>query len=516
MNRRNGACAVYCGVCRDSVESIWEFALPDYFAGKPAAAIAGTGISNTPKRGLGISAKLLLLTLGFVMLAEVLIFVPSIANFRVNWLKDRVQAAQIAALAAEAAPDGKLPEMLRQELLNAAQVRGIAVKNNERRQLVLAEDMPPDIDEHFDLRTASILSNVMDALETFMHRPGRIIRVIDQPSMGNAEMIEVVMAEDPLRKAMYRFGLAILGLSLIISGITASLVYLALHWLLVRPIRRLTQNVIDYAANPEDARRIISPSRRGDELGRAETALAIMQADLRGTLQQKSHLAALGLAVSKISHDLRNVLASATLISDRISMVQDPTVQRVTPKLIASLDRAIRLCQDTLNYGKASEPVPRRELVPVKPIALDVGEGLGLPRADRLDYFVTVPDDLCIDADPDQLYRVLGNLCRNALQVLESAGKPGSVTVSGFRNGGSTVIEVSDTGPGVPERARANLFVPFQGGTRPGGTGLGLAIVDELVRAHGGSVALVSNGGSGAIFRVEIPDKGTAKGPVSK
>ena len=108
------------------------------------------------RRGLGISAKLLLLTLGFVMLAEVLIFVPSIANFRVTWLKDRLQSAEIAALAAEAAPDGKLPEMLRQELLKAAQVRGIAVKRQDRRQLVLADDMPPDIDQHYDLRSASV------------------------------------------------------------------------------------------------------------------------------------------------------------------------------------------------------------------------------------------------------------------------------------------------------------------------------------------------------------------------
>ena len=459
---------------------------------------------------MGISAKLLLLTLGFVMLAEVLIFVPSIANFRVNWLKDRLQAAEIAALAAEAAPDGKLPEMLRQDLLNAAKVRGIAVKRQERRQLVLADDMPPDIDQHYDLRTASVWAEIMDALATFVHPDGRIIRVIGEPVMDSSQMIEVVMLETPLRHAMIRYGLGILGLSIIISGITASLVYFALNRLLVRPMQRLTQNVIDFAAKPEDARRIITPSPRADELGRAETALAVMQTDLRNMLQQKTHLAALGLAVSKISHDLRNTLASATLISDRLGMVQDPTVQRVTPKLIASLDRAIRLCQETLSYGKASEPVPQRTAVALKRMADEVGEGLGLPRPTVIDFIVTVPDDLTVDADPDQLYRVLSNLIRNAVQVLDASGRPGAVSVNGFRAGGSTVIEITDTGPGVPERARANLFVPFQGGARPGGTGLGLAIVQELVRAHGGSVALLRNGGDGTVFRVEIPDNGAA------
>jgi len=466
-----------------------------------------------PRRGLGISAKLLLLTLGFVMLAEVLIFVPSIANFRVNWLKERLQSAEIAALAAEAAPDGKLPEMLRQELLNAAQVRGIAVKRHDRRQLVLAAEMPPDIDQHYDLRTASVWTKIMDALATFIHRDGRIVRVIDQPAMGTSEMIEVVMAEQPLRQAMVRYGLGILGLSLIISGITAGLVYLALNWLLVRPMRRITQNVVDFAANPEDARRIITPSPRTDELGRAEMALAGMQRELRDMLQQKTHLAALGLAVSKINHDLRNILASAQLISDRLGTVKDPTVQRTTPKLIASLDRAIRLCQDTLQYGKASEPVPQRAPVVLRRLAEEVGESLGLPRPGLIEFSVAVPVDLTVHADPDQLYRVLGNLCRNAMQVLDGPGatRPGAVTVRGFRNGSGTIIEVGDNGPGIPQRAQANLFVPFQGGTRPGGTGLGLAIVQELIRAHGGNITLARTGDDGATFRIEIPDDVTGQ-----
>ena len=478
-----------------------------------AGQLAANQVGLNLKRGLGISAKLLLLTLGFVMLAEVLIFVPSIANFRVTWLKDRLQSAEIAALAAEAAPDGKLPEMLRQELLNAAQVRGIAVKRQDRRQLVLADNMPPDIDEHYDLRTAGAWSKIMDALATFWQRDGRIIRVIDTPSMGDSEMIEVVMAETPLRQAMYRYGLGILGLSIIISGITASLVYLALNWLLVRPMRRLTQNVIDFAANPDDARRIIVPSLRTDEIGRAEMALSGMQTDLREMLQHKTRLAALGLAVSKISHDLRNILASAQLLSDRLGTVKDPTVQRTTPKLIASLDRAIRLCVETLQYGKTSEPVPQRRPVPLKQMADDVGESLGLPKPGKIDFIVNVPEPLTVDADPDQLFRILGNLCRNAVQVLDalSPARQGVVTVNGRHNGASTLIEVADNGPGIPLRARNNLFVPFQGGARPGGTGLGLAIVQELVRAHGGRVTLVRTGGDGAVFLIEIPDSAASK-----
>ncbi len=475
---------------------------------------AGTPISSKGsdvRRGLGLSGKLLLLTLGFVMLAEVLIFVPSIANFRFNWLMDRLQAAQIASLAAEAAPNGKLPEMLREQLLMAAQVRGIAVKFPARRLLVMAEDMPPEIDADFDLTQTTALGKVMDALMVFPHSEGRTIRVSGEPPISNGAIVEVVMSEAPLRQAMVRFGLSILGLSLLISIITAGLVYLALNWLLVRPMRRLTENVIEFAHSPEDGRRIITPSGRGDELGRAESALASMQTELRDMLQQKSHLASLGLAVSKISHDLRNTLASAQLISDRIGMVKDPTVERATPKLISSLDRAIRLCQDTLQYGRAREPVPQRQKLIVRMLAEEVGDSLGLPRAEGPLFNVSVPADLTADADQDQLFRILSNLCRNAMQALEAqkTSGGGAILVHGYRNGSGTIIEVGDTGPGIPKRALANLFVPFEGGVRVGGTGLGLAIVNELVRGHGGTVELARSGPDGSTFRIVIPDSGS-------
>ena len=111
-----------------------------------------------------------------------------------------------------------------------------------------------------------------------------------------------------------------------------------------------------------------------------------------------------------------------------------------------------------------------------------------------------------IDADRDQIYRVLSNLVRNAVQALESGDEVrGEIVVAGRREGSVAVIEISDTGPGLPERARAHLFEAFQSVARKGGSGLGLAIAAELVQAHGGQIALVNNEG-GASFRVSIPD----------
>jgi signal transduction histidine kinase len=471
---------------------------------KPSQALANNG--RTSRYVPGLSAKLLLLTILFVMLAEVLVFVPSVSNFRRQWLMERLAASQIAALAGEAAPGGQLPSMLRDELLEKAQVKAIAVKRHASRVLIIQMDMPAEIDVAYDLRNASWLTLIGDALMVYVATDERVIRVVGEPSMAEGEVIDVVMGEGPLKAAMIRYGLDILGLSILISIITAALVYLSLDALLVKPMTKLTWNIVRFSQRPEDPTRIIEPSERRDEIGTAERELSAMQKELADTLTQKSRLAALGLAVSKISHDLRNMLSSAQLLSDRLRAVKDPTVQRLVPKLIASLDRAIRLCARTLDYGQAQETPPKRKRFPLAPLVAEIGDSLGLPRSDSIDWAVEVEQGLEIDADRDQLYRILSNLIRNSVQALESGDRePGEIAVAARREGAVTIIEVADTGPGVPERARAHLFEAFQSVARKGGSGLGLAIAHELVQAHGGQVALVNNEG-GATFRVTIPD----------
>jgi signal transduction histidine kinase len=454
----------------------------------------------------GLSGKLLLLTILFVMIAEVLVFVPSVSNFRRQWLTERLAAAEIASLAAEAAPGGELPDMLRDQLLASAMVKAISVKKDDARVLVIEMDMPAEVDASFDLREASWPTLIADALMVYVAPKDRVIRVVGHAGFGDAEMIDVVMGEAPLKTAMIRYGLDIFWVSVIISMITGALVYLSLAALLVKPMTRLTRNIVSFSERPEDPSRIIAPSGRRDEIGTAERELKAMQEELAGMLSQKSRLAALGLAVSKISHDLRNMLSSAQLLSDRLIAVKDPTVQRLVPKLLASLDRAIRLCARTLDFGQAQEAPPRRKRFALAPLVAEVGDGMGLPRVGAIAWVVNVPNDLEVDADRDQLYRVLSNLCRNAVQALESEGEPeGEIAVSARREGSVAVVEVADTGPGVPERARAHLFEAFQTVARKEGSGLGLAIAAELVKAHGGEIALVGND-SGATFRVTIPD----------
>jgi signal transduction histidine kinase len=278
---------------------------------------------------------------------------------------------------------------------------------------------------------------------------------------------------------------------------------------------RMSQSMIEFSSAPEDSSRIIRPSGRRDELGAAEGRRAEMQTELRATLQQQRHLADLGLAGSKINHDLRNMLASAQLISDRLGSLPDPTVQRFAPKLIGALDRAIAYCQSTLAYGRAGEKAPARRLIVLSRLVDDVADGLGLIGNPSIAWENRVPADLEIDADPDQLFRVLVNLGRNAIQAMVGDDDPSIVrrlTIGASRAGNAATITVEDTGPGVPEKARAHLFRAFQGGARPGGTGLGLAIAAELVRAHGGTIALIEKPGPGASFEIVIPDTASGNG----
>jgi signal transduction histidine kinase len=455
----------------------------------------------------------------FVMLAEVLIFVPSVANFRITWLTDRLTAAHLAALAAEGAAGGVVPQSLRQELLRTARVRAVALKRDNERRLVLPADAATEFDATYDFRPSARAKGLLngvglrfrliwDALMVFTAKPDRMIRVIGEPGMGTGDFIEIVLPEAPLRADMIRYGLNVLGLSVIISIITAALVYFALNGLLVQPMMRITRNMLHFSESPEDASRIIEPSDRQDEIGTAERELAHMQGELTQTLHQKSRLAALGLAVSKINHDLRNMLANAQLISDRLGSLQDPAVQRFAPKLIASLGRAINLADTTLKFGRAEESPPRRELTQLQTLVAEVGDGLGLPRDGIIDWLVEMETELRVDADRDQLFRILSNLCRNALQAIEQREPiKGHIRVIAKRDGKRVTIDVSDDGPGVPEKARAHLFQAFQGSVRKGGTGLGLAVAYELVTAHGGKIRLRETEG-GAAFEIEIPDRG--------
>lgn len=451
-----------------------------------------------------LSGRFLILTTVFVMLAEVLIFVPSVARFRQDFLLSRLERAQIASLTLLSAD--MVDEKVEAELLANAGVLNVVLRRDSLRQLMLSSPVPAPISATYDLRNASAFELIKDAMRRLARPSNDVIRVIGDPVKEAGLLIEVTMETKALRDAMIDYGLRILILSAVISVFTALLLFLAVRRFLVTPIRGVVDHMQAYAAAPEDARRIITPSAGVTELREAEEALQSMQKQLTSALLQKERLAQLGGAVAKVSHDLRNILTTAQLFTDTLERSEDPRVKRSVPKLMNSIQRAVHLCESTLAFGKAEEPPPALDRVLLANIVGDVVDSERLAAGDaEISFREDIPVGFVVRCDGEQIFRVLSNLVRNARQALTSRGDSGEIGIAAYDDEDCWSIHVRDTGPGLPPKAREHLFKPFQGGIRKGGTGLGLAIAAELVRGHGGRLELISTGDSGTEFAIRLP-----------
>lgn len=452
-----------------------------------------------------LSGRLLVVTIIVVMLAEIAIFVPSVARFREDYLMDRVRRAEIAALTVLAAPDQMVSRELEAVLIQRADVLNVVVRREGWREMVLTSGTLAPIIGSYDLREPSIFELIRDAMVRITASSGGVIRVIAYAPEDMGKELEITLRAEPLTKAMRAYGLTILWLSLAISITTSAMVFFAVRRAVVRPVTDVIANVKHFSENPEDAGRIIEPGSRVGEIADAERAVADMQRDVHAALKSRARLASLGEAVAKISHDLRNILATTQLMVDRLEMSSDPIVARTTPKLLNSLDRAIRLCQSTLTYGRAEESPPELRNVVLADLASEVVEGLGLMPGDGVvSARIEIDEKAVASADPEHLYRVLNNLVRNAVQAIRSTERGGTVTISAHPAPGGVDIAITDTGPGLPAKTIEHLFKPFHGSTSREGTGLGLAIAHELATANGGNLRLVSSTTAGTEFRITL------------
>lgn len=471
-----------------------------------------------------LSGRFAVLTGIFVLLAELLILLPSLANYRLDFLESRLERAQIASLAL-LATDESLASDLESELLENAGVFNVVLRRNDVRQLVLSSPIPGPIAATYDLREQPFLTSASDALAQLMDPQNQVIRVIGAPVNQAGQLIEITMDTKQLRIEMIDYGLRLLFISAAFSILTALLLNVAAQRMLLVPIRRVISHMTAYANAPEDARSIITPSARLAELNEAEASLAAMQTTVTSALRQKARLAQLGQAVARISHDLRNILTTAQIFADRLETSEDPAVRRAAPKLVNSISRAVNLCETTLAFGKAEEPAPSLSRFNLSALVAEVTEAEAL-AADRVDgaghieFLTDVPPGLMIRADRDQLFRVLSNLSRNARQAIEATRKPGTIEIGAGEDEQEWFIRVGDTGPGLPKKARDFLFQPFSGGSRKGGTGLGLAIAADLVRNHGGRLELLRSDEDGTQFCLHLPRElaGVAlrDGPISE
>lgn len=455
----------------------------------------------------GLSFKLLVLTAIFVLVAEILIFVPSVANFRNGWLKDHLLTAEAASIVYLDTGDLMLSEAAGQNLLVTTNSIAVAIRRDGVSRLMATKSRPSSIMEVIDLDNTTVLNSITGALSMLIAEPDEQYRVFGKMRSGPAIM-ELVQEVRHIQKAMWIYARNVAILSLLISVFTAGLVYFALYRLIVKPIIRISSNMDAFSRQPENVSLVYKPGNRSDEIGLAEDRLASLQMDLQNTLRQKKRLADLGLAVSKINHDLRNILASAQLFSDRLSALPDPMVQRFAPKLIRTIDRAADYTKSVLDYGKAMEAPPKRRNLLLNTTANDVADLLGLESSLVIDWQNDIPLDFQVHADPEQLFRVMMNLCRNAQQAMVDAdivGREKVLNVSAEQVNDTVEIRVSDTGPGIPEHVRENIFSAFQGSTKVGGSGLGLAIAIELLRAHGGTIDIEKTDEKGTTFLISLP-----------
>lgn len=453
-----------------------------------------------------ISGRFAALTMIFVVMAELLILLPALASFRLDYLESRLERAQIASLAL-LATDESLASDLESELLQNAGVFNVVLRRDDVRQLVLSSTIPGPVTATYDLRDEDVPQTVDDALGTLLNRENEVVRVIGSPVNQAGQLIEITMPTAPLRTAMLDYGFRLLLVSAAFSILTGILLNLAAQRLILVPIRRVIAHMKAYAEAPEDPRHIIRPNARLAELNDAETALEAMQKTVTSSLKQKERMAQLGEAVAKISHDLRNILTTAQIFADRLEESADPKVTRAAPKLLNSITRAVTLCETTLAFGKAEEPAPTLSRFNLAQLVAELveAETLAADAAGQVEFLSDIPPSLMIRADRDQLYRVLSNLARNARQAIEGTGENGTVEIGAGETDEEWWIRVGDTGPGLPDKAREFLFKPFSGSARKGGTGLGLTIAADLIRGHGGRVDLVRSDEQGSEFMIHLP-----------
>jgi signal transduction histidine kinase len=437
--------------------------------------------------------------------AELLTFAPSLAAYQDSWLTSRVRAAELASLAVEAAPAGVVSDRMASELLTGAGVVSVAVQTDGVRRLLLQAPRMARFPELVDLRHPDPLAWLSGPFDVLAPGGPPMLRVVAKPQFRTGDFVEIVVPEAPLRRDLLAYMARLLAASAAISVVAGMIVYLALRAFLVRPMQRITESMERFRAHPEDPAARLKLSGRRDEVGRAEEELGRMQDDLRTALQSRSRLAALGEAVAKINHDLRNMLTSAQVVTERLQGSGDPRVTQALPRLERALDRAVRLAQNVMAYGRSEEPPPQPRPVRLEAAATSAAEDAGLTAA-GVRFRYAAPPTLEVQADPEQLDRILVNLLKNAREAIEATGRAtGEVALYAETAAGGVRVRLRDDGPGVPDRLQPRLFQPFAGSGRPGGAGLGLAIARELARAHGGDLELEHTGAEGSTFLLTLP-----------
>lgn len=458
--------------------------------------------------------RLLLLIILSVFVTEVLVFVPTIADIQTRWLENRHKSVQAISMVL-INDDPIIDDNLRKHILDATEALSLTITEPDGKHLEIRSSVyenngkPIIIDEDIDLSQFSETTAILSSAWTLLTGGDKILRMSGPIKDSNA-ILTLTVSDVGLRQALIHFSIQFLLISFTIAIVAATLIYLVIYELLVHPLQRIYINVLEFAMEPDNPARIIVPDARRDEVGLAQHRIAAIERELQKSYARQKHLADLGLAVSKINHDMRNILASAQLMSDHLAEVENPVVQKLSPKLMRTISRAITYTQSVIAYGRSLERPPKLKSTPLHALVEEARDTLAVAGKDQVTICNLVPDNFEVNVDSEHMLRVIINLCRNAVQAMTASNSANSdqlkqITITSTHKNSGSLIDIIDTGPGLPAKAKEHLFAPFQSAARSDGTGLGLAICLELVRAHNGTLNLIEDGKDGAHFQIFLP-----------
>jgi signal transduction histidine kinase len=361
---------------------------------------------------------MLWLTIGIVLTTEALAFAPGVARERQRWIADKFAQADLAILLVSGSPGGEVDAQTREALLRRAGVNEIHLIDSGKQLVGVGPQTPPGDLAKIDLRRESWFAGVARALATLTSDGTGVMSIADQSPFTVGTALELVVPETGLKETLWRFTVYYAVLSLLIASINGAMVYFALVFFLVAPMRRITHSIRAFRSDPERVRPL---DPRGvtmlpdDEMAFASREIAAMQSALSMVLGRNARLVSVGTSVAKIGHDLRNVLAPALLMSERLETHPDPTVRRAGEVIMGSVERASELVGQTLKFVRES-PAPLAAVrFPLAPLVEEAFSTVGVSTGCRMRH--EVGQDLHVNADPNQILRVLVNLIRNAAEA---------------------------------------------------------------------------------------------------
>ncbi len=449
--------------------------------------------------GDSLSGRVLWFTVSVILFMELVVITPGLGIERHNWLAERITHAYLVTYSIQTGcPTEPPPQTL------------LALTDNEQISL-LRPNLPPLVigQPGIPLTAGNAVSISGETLGYSTWRAvvrlaggGAPIPLISAPAPDNSNAtLRVAVNGAALTAYLRAYALHTLTITVIVALITGLLVYSVLDRLLVRPMRIITSSIRNFREAPEQANQsdlAWLAERPEDDISSAARELKTMQDELRTALWRNARLAAVGTSVAKLAHDLRNILSTAVMVADRLQSIPHPAVQRATRTLIPAVDRAAQLVTRTVEFAREGPPPVNRTAVTLAEL---IDEAILVVQPDETAIHIKnlVPASLVLPLDRAQIFRVLANLLRNAVD----AGAH-HITVSAQTQNGVTRMHVADDGPGLPMSVLDNLFKPFTGTSRHGGSGLGLAIARDIIRAHGGDLVLEQTGPRGTVFGMDL------------